>query len=266
MAIQLATRTDDPQAGALMERVIAYGDLAKLEPADRVAYYRLVCESLGLNWLTQPFLYLMLNNKLVLYATKGVTDQLRGRRHVNIEVVDRAQVGDMYVVTARATTPDGRRDEDIGAVDVAGLSGEKLANAYMKATTKAKRRVTLSIVGLGWLDESEVGSIAGARYVDVDMEGRIGRDRPALPEPDGAGDLPPCANDPDDNLPESVACSEPGCHRTVEAASRYDHDDKTLQGEFLIRESLRFFGRFLCIDHFAEVTRKAKAARKTRRG
>jgi hypothetical protein len=42
------------------------------------------------------------------------------------------------------------------AVAVKGLIGEALANAYMKSETKAKRRVTLSIMGLGLLDESEI--------------------------------------------------------------------------------------------------------------
>ena len=40
----------------------------------------------------------------------------------------------------------------------------------MKAETKAKRRVTLSIAGLGWLDESETSSIKSAAVVDVDTE------------------------------------------------------------------------------------------------
>lgn len=65
-------------------------------------------------------------------------------------------------MTARATDPAGRSDEAIGAVSVAGLRGDALANAIMKAETKAKRRVTLSIVGLGWLDESEIETIPAA--------------------------------------------------------------------------------------------------------
>jgi hypothetical protein len=42
----------------------------------------------------------------------------------------------------------------------------------MKAVTKAKRRVTLSICGLGWLDESEIETISrsAVRRVDVDKE------------------------------------------------------------------------------------------------
>src|SRR5690606_699907 len=35
---------------------------------------------------------------------------------------------------------------------------------------KAKRRVTLSICGLGWLDETEVSTVPDAEAVDVDME------------------------------------------------------------------------------------------------
>jgi hypothetical protein len=63
------------------------------------------------------------------------------------------------VVTANAQDAKGRVDESTGAVPVEGVKGESLANAMMKAETKAKRRVTLSICGLGLLDESEVGSV-----------------------------------------------------------------------------------------------------------
>ena len=41
-------------------------------------------------------------------------------------------------------------------------TGDPIANAFMKAETKAKRRGTLSICGLGMLDESEIASISSA--------------------------------------------------------------------------------------------------------
>jgi len=156
----------------VLERVIAQGDLAQLTPAERVAYYRAVCESLGLNPLTRPFDYIVLNGRLTLYARKDATDQLRRIHGISVRIVAREMIDTLglYVVTARATTPDGREDEAIGAVSVKGLSGDALANALMRAETKAKRRVTLSIVGLGWTDESEVESIPGARTVRVDHE------------------------------------------------------------------------------------------------
>ena len=69
--------------------------------------------------------------------------------------------GELLIVTARASI-GGRSDESIGAVALEGLRGNDLANAYMKCETKAKRRVTLSICGLGFLDETEVADVGAA--------------------------------------------------------------------------------------------------------
>lgn len=160
--------TTGPDAGNI-ERVLVDGDLSGLTPQQRVSYYRQVCDSLGLNWLTKPFEYIRLNNRLVLYPTRNCTDQLRASRHINATIVAREKLEDVYVVTARATMPDGRQDESVGAVPLAGLKGEALANALMKAETKAKRRATLSLCGLSWADESEVGSIPAAQPVHVDV-------------------------------------------------------------------------------------------------
>ena len=145
------------------ELAFVTGDLSRLTSEQRTAYYGKVCESIGLNAISRPFDYIMLNGKLVLYALKSCTDQLRSLRGVSIEIVEKRIEEGVLTVTARASTPDGRRDEDIGAVPIANLKGEALANAHMKAMTKAKRRVTLSICGLGMLDESEIESIPGAR-------------------------------------------------------------------------------------------------------
>ena len=45
---------------------------------------------------------------------------------------------------------------------IKGLAGDALVNAKLKAITKAKRRVTLSICGLGFLDETEIETIPTA--------------------------------------------------------------------------------------------------------
>ena len=148
--------------GEIMESVIVRGDLAMLQPEERARYYSTVCASVGLNPLTKPFEYITLNGKLTLYARKDATDQLRSLRGVSVAIVSRERVDDVYVVTARATMPDGRVDESIGAVFLGATKGEALANALMKAETKAKRRVTLSICGLGMLDETEVETIPAA--------------------------------------------------------------------------------------------------------
>jgi hypothetical protein len=145
--------------GTTVERVLLDGDLGKLSPAQRVTYYGKVCDTLGLNPLTRPFEYLILNNKLTLYARREATEQLRHLHHVSLTIAAREVVEDTYIVTARAVLPDGRTDESIGAKSIANLKGEARANAMMTAETKAKRRVTLSICGLGLLDETEVADI-----------------------------------------------------------------------------------------------------------
>lgn len=160
----------DEQQFAIVEQVVVSGNLTELTPAQRVQYYNRVCESLGLNPYTKPFDYITLNGKLTLYARKDATEQLRRIQRISITGLDAKLVDDLYIVNATAMTPDGRIDQATGAVSVNGLKGESKANAIMKAETKAKRRVTLSICGLGWTDESEVDSIPGAQRVSVNMD------------------------------------------------------------------------------------------------
>lgn len=152
----------------LQEKVLLGGDLARLSVQERLSYYNNVCLSLELNPLTRPFEYLTLNGKTVLYARKDCTEQLRSNRHISVQIISREVVEGVYVVTARASMPHGeglRVDESIGAVPIDKVQGEARANAMMKGETKAKRRVTLSICGLGMLDETEIDSIPGARVV-----------------------------------------------------------------------------------------------------
>ncbi len=166
MTSQLAARVPDDQA-SLMEKALIGGDLAQLSPGERLSYYARVCASLQLNPLTRPFQYITFQGKLTLYASKDCTEQLRKKNNVSVRIVSREVVEGCYVVTARATIGD-RSDESIGAVPIDNLKGEARSNALMKCESKAKRRVTLSICGLGWLDESEVSAIPDAEVIEVD--------------------------------------------------------------------------------------------------
>lgn len=154
-----------------IEQVLVMGDLQSLSPTQRAEYYSSVCISLGLNPLTKPFDYIMLNGKLRLYALKDATEQLRKIYKVSILSLTRVDMGnDMIAFCALAQDGTGRTDSSIGAVSTINLKGEALANAWMKAETKAKRRVTLSICGLGMLDETEVDSVPGAITGDFSRE------------------------------------------------------------------------------------------------
>lgn len=154
--------------GAIMEKVVLENDLAKLSPMDKVKYVAGVCKSLGLNPATNPIKLMKFQGKEILYFSKESTEQLRKTNHVSIDSIESKTMDGIYIVTAHATTPDGRKDASTGAIMIKGLQGADLCNAIMKAETKAKRRVTLSICGLGFSDESEMDTMKGASKVNLD--------------------------------------------------------------------------------------------------
>ena len=138
------------------------GDLSKLTAQERVSYVNAICESLGLNPLTRPFEFQTFQGKLVLYARKDATEQLRKIHGVSVTDIKSEVVGDLLRVTVQGEDRTGRKDLATGVLSIANLKGEALSNAYMKAETKAKRRLTLSICGLGVLDETELETMRDA--------------------------------------------------------------------------------------------------------
>lgn len=152
-----------------LSKMIIGGDLSTLSADQKVVYYVKICERLGLDPFTRPFEYLVLNNKLVLYARKEAAEQLRIIHQISLTDLEPSfsPDGNCYMVKVKARM-GGREDVASGAVSLLDKSGEKLkgeafANALLKTETKAKRRATLSICGLGMLDETEVETIPSAR-------------------------------------------------------------------------------------------------------
>ncbi len=212
----------------VMEGLIIKGDLEGLTSEQRLIYYHRVCDSLGVNPLTQPFQYLKLQGKLILYATRACADQLRKLHGISIEVVSEEVKNDVLIVHTRARDDTGRVDEDLGAVPFPEtLRGVDRANTILRAVTKSKRRVTLSICGLGFLDETEAEDIPGAEKVPAKLapdimrpaelstgtridretgeiierdDGKGNKFKSAAPEPavTEAVDAPPPADTPDD--------------------------------------------------------------------
>ena len=165
MNTDLVEQTTSP--ADVLEKVVIDGDLSKLSSAERMAYYGQVCQSLGLNPMTRPFEYLRLNGKLTLYAKKDATEQLAQKYGISITLDAGHLMEGIYVMKATARMAN-REVDATGAVSLDALKGEAMANALMKAETKACRRAVLRLVGLGWLDETEVDSVPGATPVAVD--------------------------------------------------------------------------------------------------
>jgi len=140
----------------IISTLFIHGDISRLSPVQKVDYYRQVCDKLGLDPLSQPFRILRLHGREIMYCDRGGAQQLNKLHRVSHEIRSRENVNGCYVVTAQASTPDGRKTESLGAVPIINLKGETLCNAMMKAETKAKRRATLDLLGLGILDETEI--------------------------------------------------------------------------------------------------------------
>ncbi len=155
--------------GALLEKVITCNDLSGLTPIEKVQHIKNICESIGLNPLTKPIQLLKFQGKEIAYFTKDATEQLRKNNHVSITKVEKTIDNDICMITVYAKTPDGRQDAATGAVSIANLKGDALCNAILKSETKAKRRVTLSICGLGFIDESETDAIPNSRKIDPSL-------------------------------------------------------------------------------------------------
>jgi len=164
---KVTVRTDAPVDEQIISSIVINGDISKLSPQQKVGYYQQFCERLGLDPLSQPFKLLRLNGKEILYCDRTGAQQLNKIHKVSHEIRARETVSGCYVVTAQASTPDGRHTESIGAVTIENLKGDNLCNAMMKAETKAKRRATLDLLGLGILDETETDTIPHAQQMAV---------------------------------------------------------------------------------------------------
>lgn len=153
------TQTGIAIPDSTLSKLVLLGDLSGLKPEEKVQYYKAFCDRVGLDAATRPFQLIKLNGREVLYADRGGVAQLNKKHGISHRIENREFTHDCYIVTATASrVEDGnvRQTTSIGVVSVRNKKDDELCNALMKAETKAKRRATLDLVGLGCLDETEV--------------------------------------------------------------------------------------------------------------
>lgn len=171
MEVNKVVAVDSSEMGAAVEAALMKNDYSKLSADQKVIVYKRVCESVGLNYMTHPFgFYRQKDGTEKMYAQRTCADQLRAIHGVSLVEMKEEFRDDVFSVIVTMKTKDGRQDIDRGDVFVGGLKGLDLANARMRAMTKAKRRCTLSLCGLGWLDESEVQDSPGLRTVPLQID------------------------------------------------------------------------------------------------
>src|SRR6185295_6796626 len=166
------SKTGLTQVSADAVRAITlHGDYSKISEDELYHVVLSICDSLGLNPSMNPFNWLK-NEKtgaISLYPNKSCAAQLASNRKLKCEVVSEGlALETVYSVKVRVTEGE-RITEDVGAVSVkyfkkgengqsgawVMVEGSGLADAIMKAHTKATRRTVLKHCGLGLPDERD---------------------------------------------------------------------------------------------------------------
>lgn len=156
-----AKEQDDTQAAIMA--IIRRGGTAGLTPEEKARYLQALCKSLGINELTMPIQFITFQGKEIAYVTRGATDQLAAKHNVSRFVVEGPCLKDfsgtkLLYCRVEAKMPNGRCDTSI-----ATSSARIDENSLMKVESKAKRRATLSILGLGMLAEEEADDLSASQ-------------------------------------------------------------------------------------------------------
>lgn len=173
----------------LIKKILKTDNLATLSPQEREEYYLARCEMLGLDPLSKPFSYLEMKegkngSKLILYFNKNASEQLRGKLKIKFHKPEfkKSDCGEYLQAEVMFELPDGRVEFATAAVPLVKeeiewkkmpdgsnkkvvigkhpLSPDEKANAVMRLETKLKNRATMSAMGSGMMDESELDTIS----------------------------------------------------------------------------------------------------------
>lgn len=166
----------------IVRKVALSGNLKPLSESERWSYYEAYCKHLGLEPTTRPFDIMERDGKVSLYPNANCAAQLGEKMHLSFPEYKTEVIADcVFVYRVLAKTEDGREAWGTGAVPMGKLPLE-IASAIKKAETQAKRRVTLSLGGLGLTDSDEMADI-GASVAMAEPDTEKPKRRKPQPEP-----------------------------------------------------------------------------------
>ena len=162
--------------------ILENNDYGKLSKAERNVLILKWCENLGLDPTTRPFGFINTQEGVKPYAFKSASDGISKNQKLTDESFEVRSIEGgafLYVVSVcdqewiESGGKKGRRRFGVSAVG-GGLTGTVAANAHKKADTQCHRRAILALAAPGFLDESEISDIPGARDVDEPAEKLVG--------------------------------------------------------------------------------------------
>jgi hypothetical protein len=156
-------KTEPSGVPAAAVRAQLHNDWSKVTEDDKLKYAISICKALDIPTPLNPFKFINMKGKTVLYATKEAAELIAERNKISVNVVNKYldKEQNIYVVEVRALMPHGRTFDNFAALSVSGLTGEARANAMMKTMSKAIRRVVFAAVGLSVMDETDLPTNGG---------------------------------------------------------------------------------------------------------
>jgi hypothetical protein len=141
------------------------GETGQLTIAEKSILLSKVCEEYGLNPVLVPFNFILFQGKERLYLTKVGCDSIANNKQLTRIITTRHYDIETNIYTVSAMVSDDKRKEEASASVYCAsydakkqafsrLSGEALANAYLKTESKAKRRATLAFIGFAFEEDS----------------------------------------------------------------------------------------------------------------
>jgi len=151
----------------LIESIVLSGDIGGLTEDERKRIMLRICTDLRLDPAMGAICILKTEDGHEQFYIKGKgTDQLAQKWGVQQKCLEKPSIMDLgdghrAFVARWSASFEGREIDDIGAVPVPQTSWDTkaLCNAMMHANTKARRRATLAVLGIGLVDESELDTM-----------------------------------------------------------------------------------------------------------
>lgn len=154
-----------------LDLAVMRGDVRELSQPERVQLVRQLAADAAIAWGASPPVILVTaeGGKLVPYITKAGADQLAAVRgvSVSVELVDR-RTKRVVEATARAILPDGRYNDDVGGCDYDPKVPKDYDRARRVASTRARRRAILGLLGTGFAWSERGDREAGLEDAEAD--------------------------------------------------------------------------------------------------
>lgn len=172
-----------PEQEKLHARFIIEGSIHTWNLTEQMKYLRFLNDRAGLPFGTIGMIETGKGEKLkrVPYCSRQTTVELGRLHNISCQQIKESIDGYKAVYTYRAIdNATGRFVEAVGACSFTAwgknLEGEALTNKIMHAETKAKRRATLEICGLAFLDDTEVEDMVDTTRIELPEENTVAID------------------------------------------------------------------------------------------